>query len=56
MATITVTGHGSAGGRPDEVVVMLEIAAVRDSATEALADVTERTAVLEGILDELEIA
>jgi uncharacterized protein YggE len=56
MATITVTGHGSAAGRPDEVVVLLEVAAVEDTAAEAFARVSERSAALEQVCDEYAIA
>jgi uncharacterized protein YggE len=56
MATIVVRGRGSASGRPDEAVVMLEVAAVREAAAEAFADVAERSAALEQVCDEFEIA
>jgi uncharacterized protein YggE len=56
MATITVRGQGRVDAQPDEVVVVLRVASVREAPAQAFTDVGERTAALEAVLDELGIA
>jgi uncharacterized protein len=53
MATITVRGTGAAFGTPDEATLGLSLDAVRATAAEALADVTERSAALVTLCREL---
>ena len=53
MATITVRGRGTARARPDEVLITFEVVSVGDAPAEAFAEVAERTAELERVLDEV---
>ena len=53
MATITVRGDASVPGRPDEVVVSLQVTAVRAAPDEAYGDVATRSERLDTLLDEL---
>jgi uncharacterized protein YggE len=51
-----VRGEAIVPGQPDEVVVALDLTAVRDSAQEAYDDVASRSAALDSLCGELEIA
>ena len=55
MAQVSVVGHGSASGTPDEALVSAQLTAVRATPEEAYADVAERSEVLTELLDELRI-
>ena len=52
---MTVRGEGVAAGRPDLIVVALELSAVREMPAEAYDDVARRSTDLEGLCDELAI-
>jgi uncharacterized protein YggE len=53
--TIVVRGHGVAAARPTEVLLSLEVAAVRQTAAEAFAEAAEREAALGGVCERLGI-
>jgi uncharacterized protein len=53
MATITVRGTGTAYGTPDEATLGLSLDALRPTAAEALAEVTERSSALVALCREL---
>lgn len=53
MASITVRGDASVPGRPDEVVVTLQLSAVRAAPDEAYSDVAARSEQLDALLEEL---
>jgi uncharacterized protein YggE len=55
MGSLTVRGRGTAAASPDEIEIVLEVAAIRDQVADAFADVVERAAVLEAVCDELGI-
>ena len=52
MATVTVLGRGTATAQPDQVVVAFAITAVAEEPGAAFAEVADRTAALEAVLDE----
>jgi uncharacterized protein YggE len=56
VATITVRGEGAAPGQPDEIVVALELSAVRAAAQDAYDEVAAQSDALNGLCDELGIA
>jgi uncharacterized protein YggE len=54
--TVTVRGEAVVPGRPDEIVVALELSAIRETPEAAYDDVAGRSAELEALFGELEIA
>jgi uncharacterized protein len=53
VAEVSVLGHGSASGTPDEALVSAQLTALRPTPEDAYADVAERSTVLTELLDEL---
>jgi uncharacterized protein YggE len=53
VATVAVRGEATVPAEPDEATIVLDIEAVRRTAEEALSDLTERSAALGWLLDEL---